>query len=210
MVAHWRRRALVIGLSLLVTMPWRGPPAGAAEVSPERFVAVLAAEVIAVLKDPAVSERARLERVDALTAGAFVLERTARIALGRFWKGADEAERREFAGLFKAYVLTSYGRRFRMLADRSFTVIGANPAAQDDVLVESRVDGGPTPIRLDWRLTATPTGWRVLDISVEGVSLLLTFRNEFAAVIERSGGQLAGLIDELRNRLAAERAQLAG
>ena len=56
----------------------------------------------------------------------------------------------------------------------------------------------PTPIRLDWRLTATPTGWRVLDISVEGVSLLLTFRNEFAAVIERSGGQLAGLIDELR------------
>src|SRR4051812_47007435 len=192
MSAHWRRRALMIGLSLLVTMPWRGSPTGAAEVSPERFVAVLAAEVIAALKDPAVSDQARLERVDTLTAAAFDLERTARIALGRFWKGADEAERREFAGLFKAYVLTSYGRRFRMFADRSFTVIGANPAAQDDVLVESRVDGGPTPIRLDWRLTATPTGWRGFGISVEGGSLLLPLPNQFAARVERRGGPPAG------------------
>ena len=72
------------------------------------------------------------------------------------------------------------------------------------------VEGGATPIRLDWRLTATESGWRVLDIVVEGVSLLVTFRNEFAAVIERSGGRLAGLLDELRHRVAAERAQLAG
>jgi phospholipid transport system substrate-binding protein len=77
------------------------------------------------------------------------------------------------------------------------------------VFVESRVEGGATPIRLDWRLTATQDGWRVLDVSVEGVSLLLTFSNEFAAVIERSGGQLGGLIAELRNRVEAERAQLA-
>jgi ABC-type transporter MlaC component len=49
----------------------------------------------------------------------------------------------------------------------------------------------------------------VLDVSVEGVSPLLTFRNEFAAVIERSGGQLGGLIAELRNRVEAEQAPLA-
>ena len=158
----------------------------------------------------------RLDRERAITSraggcaycGRVDLERTARIALGRVWKSATDAERREFAGLFKAYVLTSYGRRFHQFADRSFTVLGARPA-QDDVLVESRVDGGTSPIRLDWRLTATPAGWRVLDVAVEGVSLLLTFRNEFAAVIERSGGELAGLLDELRSRVAAEQASLA-
>ena len=49
-----------------------------------------------------------------------------------------------------------------------------------------------------------------LDVSVSRASsLLLTFRNEFAAVIERSGGQLAGLLDELRSRVAAEQASLA-
>ena len=89
MLAHRRRGALLIGLTLLVAAPWLGSSARAAEVAPERFVADLAAEVIAALKDPTASERARLERVDALTAGAFDLERTARIALGRFWKSAD-------------------------------------------------------------------------------------------------------------------------
>ena len=49
----------------------------------------------------------------------------------------------------------------------------------------------------------------MLDIQVEGVSLLITYRNDFAAVIERSGGRLSGLIDDLRGRVAAERTQLA-
>ena len=77
-------------------------------------------------------------------------------------------------------------------------------------MVGTLVEGGATPIRLDWRLTATESGWRVLDIVVEGVSLLVTFRNEFAAVIERHGGQVEGLLMELRQRVAAERALLTG
>ena len=50
----------------------------------------------------------------------------------------------------------------------------------------------------------------MLDVAVEGVSLLITFRNEFAAVIERHGGQVEGLLTELRQRVAAERALLTG
>jgi phospholipid transport system substrate-binding protein len=182
-----------------------GPPAQ----PPERFVAELAARIVATLRDHSVGEAQRLERVDGVAAGAFDLDRTARIALGRYWKGAAETERREFTALFKDYVLTSYGRRFRQYADRTFRVSGTMPAGQD-VVVTSLVEGGATPIRLDWRLAAGAAGWRVLDVSVEGVSLLVTFRNEFASVIERSGGRVAGLLAELRTRVAAERAQLAG
>ena len=47
----------------------------------------------------------------------------------------------------------------------------------------------------------------MLDLTVEGVSLLLTYRTEFAAVIEQSGGGLSELIGELRTRVAAKRAQ---
>jgi phospholipid transport system substrate-binding protein len=198
---------LAAGLALAVAFG-STRAAGATDQPAGVFVATLADQVIAALKAPAASERERLRRVDVLIAGAFDLDRTARIALGRYWKVAAEPDRREFADLFKAYVLTSYGRRFHQFADRTFRVAGVTPA-HEDVLVESRVEGGATPIRLDWRLTATAAGWRVLDVSVEGVSLLLTFRNEFAAVIERSGGELGGLIEELRTRVAAEQAQLA-
>jgi phospholipid transport system substrate-binding protein len=206
-------RATVAAVLLAALGAWVAAPgigrAGTPGAPPERFVTDLAAHVVAALRDRSVDEAQRLARVDRLTAGAFELDRAARIALGRYWKTAPDAERREFAALFKDYVLTSYGRRFHQFADRTFRVAGVAPAG-DDVVVGSLVEGGATPIRLDWRLTATESGWRVLDIAVEGVSLLVTFRNEFAAVIERSGGRLAGLLDELRHRVAAERAQLAG
>ena len=212
-MAGIRRRSALTGLAGgiwgigLAGLP--GPAAAAPDGSAPAFVRALAARVIGALRDPALDARARLERIDAVTAGAFDLDRTARIALGRYWRAAPEAERTEFAALFKDYVLTSYGRRFQGFADRVLVVGGATPAGED-TLVASTVTGGPTPIALDWRLTATGDGWRVLDLMVEGVSLLVTFRNEFAAVIERHGGQVAGLLAELRQRVAVERGRLAG
>jgi phospholipid transport system substrate-binding protein len=111
--------------------------------------------------------------------------------------------------LFKAYVLASYARRFDGYADRKLRVVGAAPAGEG-TLVESYLEGGAAPVRLDWRVAPAGDGWRVLDVVAEGVSLLVTYRGEFAAVIERSGGRLSGLIGELRARVAAERAPIAG
>jgi phospholipid transport system substrate-binding protein len=137
------------------------------------------------------------------------LDRIARLTLGRYWKSAAEPERREFAMLFKASVLASYSRRFDAYADRRLRVAGATPASGGDIMVESWLEGGASPVRLDWRLEPAGQGWRVLDIVVEGVSLLLTYRNEFAAVIEK-GGSVAALLDELRARVGTARPALTG
>jgi phospholipid transport system substrate-binding protein len=213
MVGWFRRDGLAAiagGLAVLAGLAVASAAAEAPASPPERFVDELARQVAATLRDRSLTEPQRLARVDEVTAGAFDLDRTARIALGRHWKAAPESERRAFAALFKDYVLTSYGRRFRHFADRAFRVLGASPAGGDVVVASAIEGGGAAPMRLDWRLTPAADGWRVLDVVVEGVSLLVTFRNEFAAVIERGGGGLAGLLDELRDRVAAERALLAG
>jgi phospholipid transport system substrate-binding protein len=215
-VAFWKEGMMITvstrrSVLAMLALSALAPTVARADVvrgSPDRFVAGLADRVMAALADRSASTADRLHRVDALVADGFDLDRIARIALGRFWKTASEAERQEFATLFKAYVLTGYSRRFNDYAQRRLRVVAAKPAGED-MTVESYVEGGPTPIRLDWRLAATDQGWRVLDVMVEGVSLLLTYRNEFATVIEQSGGHLAGLIDELRSRVAVERAQAA-
>ena len=128
---------------------WQWRTAGAPSVPPEQFVAELAGQVVAALRDRSVDEAQRLARVDRLTAGAFDLDRTARIALGRYWKTAPEAERQEFAALFKDYVLTSYGRRFHQFADRTFRVAGVAPAGEDVVGRQpGRGRRDPDPARL--------------------------------------------------------------
>ena len=205
------RRAILVGWAALLGVTLFTPaPAARAEVidaAPDRFVAGLADRVLTTLADRSEPVEQRLRRVDALVAESFDLARIARIALGRYWRTASETERHEFALLFKAYVLNSYGRRFNAYAQRRLRVAGARPV-DGGMAVESYVEGGDTPIRLDWRLSRSDQGWRVLDVAVEGVSLLVTYRNEFATIIERSGGRLTGLVDELRHRVAAERAQL--
>jgi phospholipid transport system substrate-binding protein len=178
--------------------------AGAAP-PPEQFVQRFATLILDVISDRSQPSAERMHQVEMMASDRFDLDRIARIALGRYWKSAPDAERQEFSALFKAYVLTSYGRRFDEFADRRLRVVGSTLAG-DDTMVESYVEGGSTPVRLDWRLTPSADGWRILDLMVEGVSLVLTYRNEFAALIERSGGQLQGLIAELRSRVAGRQA----
>lgn len=205
MSAIHRRRGALWRLAAILSAPLavsvvRAPMAGAVP-SPEQFVQRFAALILDVISDRSQPSAERMQQVEVMASDRFDLDRIARIALGRYWKSAPDAERQEFSALFKAYVLTSYGRRFDEFADRRLRVVGSAPAG-DDTMVESYVEGGSTPVRLDWRLTPSADGWRILDLMVEGVSLVLTYRNEFAALIERSGGQLQGLIAELRSRVA--------
>lgn len=198
------RRAMLRGFAgLAAAMVLAGglapAPLLAAATPPEAFVQGFANEVTAALRDRSRPQALRLRAVDELVERGFALERIAKIALGRYWRAASTAERQEFSALFKAAVLASYGRRFDEYADRRVRVGAATPAGEQ-VMVESRVEGGPTPIRLDWRVAEIDGRWQVLDVMVEGVSLTVTYRNEFAAVIEQGGGRVAALIAELRDR----------
>jgi phospholipid transport system substrate-binding protein len=67
--------------------------------------------------------------------------------------------------------------------------------------VHSKISTGKGPvIKVDWRLRRHAEGWRVVDIMVEGVSLALAQRAEFAAVIRGSGGRVSGLLAKLRKK----------
>jgi phospholipid transport system substrate-binding protein len=208
------RRAVLRGLSRLVAVAVLAgglapAPLLAAATPPEAFVQELADDVATALRDRGRPQELRLRAVDELVGRGFALDRIARIALGRYWRAATAAEREEFSALFKASVLASYGRRFDDYADRRVRVGAASPAGEQ-VMVESRVEGGPSPIRLDWRVAQIDGRWQVLDVMVEGVSLTVTYRNEFAAVIDQGGGRVAALIAELRDRAGGRNPRAAG
>ena len=81
-------------------------------------------------------------------------------------------------------------------------VVGARPRGKRDVLVRSeiRTDEGDW-VEADWRLRSGDGGIRIIDLTVAGVSLLLVQRQEFEAVIRRSG--FASLVERLRERANA-------
>ena len=130
-----------------------------------------------------------------------------RLVLGRYWRDAGPRQRAEYLQLFRRYMLQTFIQRLRQYAGTDvshpgerFQIIASRPVGERDILVQSRV-APPTsqPLRVDWRLRERPGEPVIIDLIVEGISLLVTQRSEFAAVLERGG--VEGLLAELRARV---------
>ena len=134
---------------------------------------------------------------------SFNLELTSQFVLGKFWNEATVAQRDEFQDLFTEYLLNNYVRHIGNYKAETLTVIGSNVVGDRDVLVATSIeslDGQTNPV---WRVRVSDGGdYKIIDISVDGVSLALTQRREFASVVNRRG--LDGLLNMLREKLAAQ------
>lgn len=128
----------------------------------------------------------------------------ARFVLGHYWRTATPEEQKEFLKLFQDYVVYVYTARFSDFGGEQFKISGSRPD-QDGVVVSTDVitPGAPQPLKLDWRLVSDDGAFKISDVIVEGVSMAVTQRSEFASVIQRHGGQVQGLIDLMREKTAS-------
>jgi phospholipid transport system substrate-binding protein len=128
----------------------------------------------------------------------------ARFVLGRYWRTASPEEKQEFLKIFDDYVVYVYTARLSDFEGEQFKITGTQ-ADQDSMLVSTDVitPGAPQPLRVDWRLINDDGAYKITDVIVAGVSMLVTQRSEFASVIQRHGGQLQGLIDLMRQKTAS-------
>ncbi len=164
-----------------------------------RFIRGLGDQAIATMTVPGVGQEAREARIRSLVSRGFDLSFIGRFALGRHWRRATAAQRAEYSRLFGEYVLKTYTARFGGYAGQTMAVLSERRAGTKDVVVSTLIEHpyGP-PIAADWRVRTTGARYRIIDLVIEGVSMVVTQRSEFAAVIQRRG--LQGLIDELRVR----------
>ena len=100
-------------------------------------------------------------------------------------------------------MVETYANRFVDYAGETFKITGATPAGDSDTMVSTQVvrPSGP-PVNVEWRVRSRDGSHKIIDVVVEGVSMGVTQRSEFASVIQSNGGRIAGLIDALRQRVS--------
>lgn len=133
----------------------------------------------------------------------------ARMTMGRYWRRATAHQQDAFVDVFRHYTLHSFTSRLKHFVGTEmgtvrdhFAVIGTQNVGKNDVVVRSRIEPpSGAPIVVDWRLRSRNDQLFIIDLVVEGVSLLITQRSEFSSVLERIG--IDGLIGELRTRVAS-------
>jgi phospholipid transport system substrate-binding protein len=192
--------ALLIAVAFVVVRPVAA--AGDADPAASAFMQKLGNDAIHELTDPAVPAPERQARFRRLLDEHFDMPAISRFVLGRYWRTADEAQRAEFQKLFEDFIVGSYSARFSEYRGEAFAVVGSNAESGGTVLVHSKIDM-PTSedIRVDWRLRDRGGDYAIVDIIVEGVSMAVTQRSEFASVIQSRGG-VDGLIEALRTKNA--------
>jgi phospholipid transport system substrate-binding protein len=196
-----RRCFLTAALVLLAGALAPAIPAEAA-ADPAALISNLGSQALQVLgKDVTPAQRAA--RFRELLRQDFDVPGIARFVLGRYWNAATEEQRAEFVKLFEDYIALAYSTRLAEYIGETFKVTGSRPDA-DGAIVSSQIirPAGAPPVKVDWRLTGRSGVYKINDVSVDGISMAVTQRSEFASVIQHNGGQVQGLIAMLREKTA--------
>ena len=125
----------------------------------------------------------------------------AQFVLGRYWRSASDEERQEFLKLFDDYIVFVYGTRLSDFNGETFKVRGSRSDGNGTIVsTDVYSPGASAPIKIDWRLIDQNGGFKITDVIIEGISMLVTQRSEFASVIQRQGGQIGGLLALMREK----------
>lgn len=139
-----------------------------------------------------------------ILSGTFELKTIARFTLGRYWRVASPAQREEYRGLFEDFLVLAYANRFQDLGGTKIRIASVRVINKRDSLVLTQVATADArrPIRIGWRVRQTKDGLRIVDVIVDGISMSVTQRDQFAAAIRAAGGKVEGLLQMLRNKTA--------
>lgn len=130
-----------------------------------------------------------------------------RFVLARFAKAASPAELEKFNILFEDVIVYTWSRRFSEYNGQTIKVTGQQADGAEGTLVKSTILGNASgSFGVDWRLRKRPEGFKVLDIVVEGVSMAITYRQDYSTVISQSGS-FAGLLAQMEKQVADLKAQ---
>lgn len=204
------RKIWTLFLCALFILPVHAHAVEAQEIEASRsFIQTLGNDAIKIMQNDSLAMSDRQVQFDSLLMRDFEMATIGRFALGRNWKGASKAQQATYQDLFETMILQVYSRRFEDYSGQILRVTGSQAQGKRDIQVNSLIvepRGNGPQIRVDWRVRnrgkADNPDFKVIDIAVEGVSMSLTQRSDFASIIQRNGGDVQGLIDHLKDAVA--------
>lgn len=183
--------ALTIGLSMS-----RG-----AEARPEhaeKFVRELIDSAIDILKLPEDATAEREAGVLRLLDDRFDLPLITRLVLGRYWSKATLDQKRRFAKVLRIHIVKVYNSQLGLYDNQIVAIRQITPLNETDTVIFTEIaQEDEQRLRIDWRVRDMDGRFRVVDVAVEGVSLVTTKRSEYRSVLAREG------LDSLITRLDA-------
>jgi phospholipid transport system substrate-binding protein len=178
----------------------------AQDSEPEALVKKITEEVLAALKSDKQLAAGDRERAVKLAEQKILphvdFEEATRLAVGRGWKEASPEQRKKLVAEFRNMLVRTYSNAIGAYEGQTMKVLPSRvkPGEGEATVRNQFLRPGGKPILVDYSMRKTDAGWKIYDIVVEGVSLVLTYRSEFDAVVKQEG--VDGLIKRLSQKNA--------
>jgi phospholipid transport system substrate-binding protein len=211
--------AMVISVALSI-----GAPASAATssdtapIGPMASVKSVIDQAIAVFKDQGVAPADREKKLRAIAESHFDFEKMARTAVGLHWRDFSPSQRAEFVPLFTNFIEDVYLSRMEQYSvekvqqtvqSSSIQFIRERLDAPDQAVVFSTVtlEDRPKPLNVTYLMMLDGNQWKIYDITIEAISVIANYRNQFNRVLNNGGyDKLVGIMRQKQQALGASMA----
>ena len=172
------------------------PSSPAAQLISNTVVAVLA-----VLNETGLDSASRRQRIEAIAYDLFDFATVSKLVVARYWKTFSPEQQAELIDRFKAFLAQTYGERIDRYNQEQVELVSERVEQRGDVTVFTRIVGGQYDgAEVNYRLREIEGRWRAIDVKVEGISLVLNYRDQFKSILSRKGPE--GLLAALREKSA--------
>jgi phospholipid transport system substrate-binding protein len=200
-VSATRRAVLALAVGAMLAPRVVRAQAAGAEAA-RNFIGKLAEEALAIIRGSGTGTAERRQQFNELFLRSFDVPGIGRFVLGRHWARLKPEEQQQFLQVMGEYVAGIYAAQFADYKGYSFRTAGARATGEGEALVPAQIDReGQQPIRMEFRVRQADGGYRIFDVSVENVSLILTKRDEFSPTLKSEGVQ--GVIKRMQAVIAS-------
>jgi phospholipid transport system substrate-binding protein len=194
--------SLLLAILLLALVPCQAvlaeqDPALTAE--PQKLIEEAAGQIVSILANREETSEVRISQIEAIAYDLFDFTTMSKLVLARNWRKLNKDQRGEFVREFKRHLSRTYGSRLDRYEQESVEVYGVQLEPRDDVSIKTRILGGQFDgAEVSYRLRNRKDRWRIIDVVIEGVSLVSNYRSQFAEVLNR--GSIEDLLAKLRDK----------
>ncbi len=167
----------------------------------ETFVSNFADTAISILSNDSLNANQKNIQFTELVMSSIDMNLISKFVLSKYWKLATDDQKKEYLAAFKQYFISSYANKLDQYSGEKVVIVSSN-AAKKFVIVKSNIvrDGTDTlKIELDWRLLTRDGQTKIIDLSIEGISLIIAQREEFQSFLANNDNSLDALINKLNS-----------
>jgi phospholipid transport system substrate-binding protein len=164
------------------------------------------AEVLGLLAQKQLPRDVRIEKLTEIAERRFDLPLMTGLILGRNRTKLSPQQREDFRKEFERHLTVTYGDSLDRYSNEKVEVVQSRAEPNGDVTVKTRIYGGRAGegVAVDYRLRAKSDPWRVIDVIIEGVSVVQNFRSQVQEIISNNGvDRLITTLREKNDRKAA-------